>query len=318
LDTQDERQRLALAITAIQDGNLARARRLINSVLRDNPRNLAAWSWACEIAPTRDEQIHCLQQMLAIDPAHAQARRYLGQLQTTLSPAHGPADPLPPPTVIGAPLPSENGVGQGLTQWLLMPLGCLLQASVTHLVVVVLALILGAGIVYYTANTSFLGLAGADFDSLTISPSYEQIEARDLYWKITFEKKGDSQYEGLVRHVSPIRINKLRILTHDILVTSGDYADPALVHTSVFNHKFMWRSTNTARPQGSINLVHTIPANEEIYRQLLGVRRGDKMVIAGREVLKITAYDPSGSYLGEWHDTGCNTLLVNSVTISPQ
>jgi hypothetical protein len=318
LDTQDERKRLALAITAVREGNLARARRLINSVLRDNPRNLMAWSWACEIAPTREEQIHCLQQMLAIDPAHVPARQYLQQLHTTAPTTNVPADPLPPPGAAEAILPSENGVGKGLTRWLLIPLGCLLQASAIHLVVVVLALILGAGIIYYTANTSFLGLAGVNFDSLAISPSYEQIESRDLYWKITFERKGDSQFGGLVRHVSPIRINKLRIVTHDILVTSGDYADPALVHTSVFNHKLMWRSTSTVHPKGTINLLHTIPANEEIYRQLLQVRQGDEVVIAGREVLKVMAYDPSGNYLGEWHDTGCNTLLVNSVTISPK
>jgi hypothetical protein len=318
LDTEDERKKLALAITAIHEGNLARAHRLINSVLRDNPRNLAAWSWACEIAPTRAERIHCLQQILAIDPAHAPARRYLQQLQTTAPVTNVPAGPLPLPGTTEEPPSPKNGPGQGIAQLLLIPFGCLLQASAMHLVLVMLALILGAGIVYYTANTSFLGLAGADFDSLTISPSYEQIEARDLYWKITFEKKGDSQFAGLVRHVSPIRINKLRILTHDILVTSGDYADPALVHTSVFNHKFSWRSSSTSRPQGTINLLHTIPANEEIYRQLLQVRQGDEVVIAGREVLKIMAYDPSGNYRGEWHDTGCNTLLVNSVTISPK
>ncbi len=318
MDTQDERQRLALAINAIREGNPARARRLINSVLRDNPRNLVAWSWACEIAPTREEQIHCLQQMLAIDPGHAQARQYLQQLQTTAPTTDDSVDSLPPSMATEETLPPKNGTGQGLTQWLLMPLGCLLQASATYLVLVVLALVLGAGIVYYTANTNFLGLAGADFDSLTISPSYEQIEAQDVYWKITFEKRGDSQFGGVVRHISPIRINKLRILTHDILVTSGDYADPALVHTSVFNHKFMWRSSSTHHPEGTINLLHTIPASEEIYRQLLQVRREDEVVITGREVLMVKAYDSDGNYVGEWHDTGCNTLLVNSVTISPK
>lgn len=34
-----------------------------------------------------------------------------------------------------------------------------------------------------------------------------------------------------------------------------------------------------------------------------------------REVLKIEVYDQDGNYRGDWHDTGCNTLLVKSVSI---
>ncbi len=107
----------------------------------------------------------------------------------------------------------------------------------------------------------------------------------------------------------------MRILTHDILVTSGEYADPAVVKTSVANHRFRWHSTGTTRPKGAINLLHTVPANEEIYRQLLQIHAQDEVIITGREILTIEAYDQDGNYLGEWHDTGCNTLLVNSVTV---
>jgi hypothetical protein len=62
--------------------------------------------------------------------------------------------------------------------------------------------------------------------------------------------------------------------------------------------------------------LHTLPANEEIYRQLLQVRSGDEVTISGLEILTIRAYDQTGNYLGEWHDTGCNTLVVNAVNIA--
>jgi hypothetical protein len=207
-------------------------------------------------------------------------------------------------------------IGKGMADLLLAPVGCLLQASGTGLLVVVLALAVAGGFLYYNANTDFLGLAGPDFDSLVFSSAQDQIETDDGYWKITFEKAADSQFSGLVRHVSPIRDERMRMLTHDILVTSGEYADSSIVRTTVANHHFYWRSATTAQPQGSINLLHTVPANEQIYQQLLHIRSGDEVTISGREILAIKAYDQAGNYLGEWHDTGCNTLLVKSVDVA--
>jgi len=197
----------------------------------------------------------------------------------------------------------------------LTPLGCLLQISTTHCLVALLVVALVGGVSYYTTNTDFFGMAGPGFDSLTISDSYQQFQAADVSWKITYEKPGDSQFSGLVRHVSPIREGTFRILTHDILVTSGQYADPAIVSTSVLNHRFTWNSTGTARPTGTINLLHTVPASQDIYRQLLEIRSGDEVTISGREILTIQAYGRDGTYLAEWHDTGCNSLLVKSVSI---
>jgi hypothetical protein len=194
-------------------------------------------------------------------------------------------------------------------------MGCLFQVPAPYLIVALLTLAFLGGVVYYNANSDFIGLAGPDFQDLTISSSKEQIKAGDLYWKITYEKPTDSEFSGLVRHVSPIRDNRIRILTHDVLVTSGEYADPSIVRTSVTNHRFRWRSAGTSHPEGTINLLHTVPANEEIYRQLLQIRSQDEVIITGREILVIEVFDQDDGYLGEWHDTGCNTLLVNSVTV---
>jgi len=253
------------------------------------------------VAVTPEERAHCLKQILAINPDHAEARRHLAQLQAM--------------SRTRVPTAEHRAHSWSVAEILLAPLGCLMQIPALYMTVGLLALALVGGIIYYNTNSDFFGLAGPDFGGLTISDSKEQIAASELYWKITYEGLADSEFAGLIRHVSPIRQNPMRILTHDVLVTSGEYADPAIVNTSVANHRFRWRSTGTTRPQGTINLLHTVPANEEIYRQLLQIQVQDEVIITGREILTIKAYDQDGNYLGEWHDTGCNTILVNSVTV---
>jgi hypothetical protein len=310
MDARDEQTRLAAAITALRRGQQAEARRLIVSILDENPRSEAAWTWACQVAATAQERIHCLKQILALNPEHTAARRYLEQLQPAETPAVPQPETAPPAPAAGARTP-----GPRLVDILLAPVGCLLQASAPAILITLLALAVAGGFLYYRANTNFLGLVGPDFGRLTFSESREEIDAGDVYWKIAYEKTGTSEFSGLVRHVSPIRMEALRVLTHDVLVTSGEYADPSVVHTSVVNHHFYWRSPDVDHPKGRINLLHTIPANDEIYQQLLAVRSGDEVTIAGREILSVQAYDRSGRYLGEWHDEGCNTLVVESVTI---
>ena len=113
-----------------------------------------------------------------------------------------------------------------------------------------------------------------------------------------------------------MRLRQIPILTHDVMVTSGEYADPDVVTTSVTNHRFTWRSSSTAEPRGAINLLHTVPANEEVYGQLRQIQSWDEVVITGREILRIDALDADGGYLGDWRDAGCNALLVQSVTMA--
>ena len=214
---------------------------------------------------------------------------------------------------VGGRLTTDEGK-LSIANLVLAPLGCLFQLSMPVLMVGALVLALVGGYIYTTANTDFFGLADPKFDGLTISPSFERIESPEWYWQITFEKPDDSQFAGRVRHVSPIRQANLRILTHDILVTSGEFANPAIVTTSVLNHHFSWQSRGKAQPAGTINLLHVVPASESIYRQLLDIRTEDKVSIGGREILKIDIYN-QGAFQGDWRDTGCNSILAKWVKI---
>jgi len=77
----------------------------------------------------------------------------------------------------------------------------------------------------------------------------------------------------------------------------------------------IWKSTNTEPLIGSINLIHAIPANKTIYQQLLTINDWDTVNIVGREIYSVKSYDMDDIFLGTWIDTGCNTLLVDSVTV---
>lgn len=205
----------------------------------------------------------------------------------------------------------------GLKELLFMPVGCFLSLSAPMVLGVIALLTLAIGYVYYNVNVPLPGLGGEPFKNLKISQDFKRIEKADgSYLTISYELPIDSTFTGLVRHISPIRESRFPILTHDILVTSGDFADSQKVKTSVFNHHFSWSAGNEA-PKGKINLLHTVPANKEIYDQLFALRNGDTVRIAGREIFRIEAFDPQARSQGWWQDSGCNTLVVTSVEVNP-
>lgn len=279
---------LAEAIAAIRAGDKETGRELILDVLEDDPRNETAWTWACDVAETTEEVIHCLGQILSVNPSNEAARRHLARLERDLAESIEPE-------------------GREVN-WLLL----VVQWGFP----ILLVLVVTATLVYYRRDIlGLFGLAPLDFGTLTISESYDHFTIDDLSWRITFEKRRPSEFSGVVRHVSGMRLRQIPILTHDVLVTSGEYADPDVVTTSVSNHRFTWRSSSTAEPRGVINLLHTVPANEEVYGRLREIQSWNEVVIEGREIVRIDALDADGRYLGGWQDTGCNTLLVQSVTI---
>lgn len=211
---------------------------------------------------------------------------------------------------------SENPRRFSLSDILFAPIGCLIQSSPLFVFLVILVAGAIGSIVFYSTNTDFWGLTAPDFEHFTVSDNFQTIQGtEEQTWKISYEFAGATQFSGLVRHVSPIRMGKFPMLTHDILVTSGDFADSSLVRTNVSNHHFTWFCDSGTQPRGTINLLHTVPASEEIYEQLLQIRSGDQVAISGREILRIDSLKPDGSSDGWWQDSGCNTLLVNTVEI---
>jgi len=176
--------------------------------------------------------------------------------------------------------------------------------------------LLGGTYLYNEVNVDLFGIGRPDFNDLHFNSNYTQVQSNNgNSWVIVFEKPTPSIFTGLVRHVSPIRLWMDPFLTHDILVTTGDFANPEIVSTSVFNHHFSWSTQNKSAPGGTINLIHAVPLNEAIYDQLLGIKNGQQAAFSGYEILRIDAYQKMGEYIGKWEDSGCNTMLVTSVQV---
>jgi hypothetical protein len=310
---ESENQRLRDAINALQNDDRGLARRLILEEVKEDPSHLKAWLWALEVAANDREKRSILNRILQLDPNHQGALRYLKNLDQSASlelenqPEPDPADP----TKKVAP-GKENSRTGGILKFFL---GWTTSLPPSCGFIILFAVIVAAAFIYFRVNTSLFGLTGTDFDSLVISNAYEKIAAEDLYWEVQFEGIGESKYIGIVRHAAPIRVPEFRILTHNILVTTADFSNPELVETNVIDNKFFWSSPTLNSPTGSINLIHAIPANKTIYQEMLKIQKWDTVKITGREIYTVKAYGTDSTFLGTWQDAGCNTLLVESVSI---
>lgn len=194
-----------------------------------------------------------------------------------------------------------------------------LFTSIMVLLVGFIALALVAGVLGLFFNDSDpLHLFTPNIEDFSFNENFEQVSGNgSSHWSIRYEKKTASTFKGTIRHNSVIHLKEIPLLTHDVLVTSGEFADPELVTTSVIDHKFSWFSKTKAYPQGSINLLHVVPKNNEIARQIAGLKNGDQVIISGWEILRIDALDTDGKLILYWQDAGCNTLLVDSVVVEP-
>lgn len=315
-DNPMEAKHLKDAVAAIKKGNRKKARKRILAALKDNPEDLQAWIWAVEVAANEKEKRTILKRILALDPNHHAARELLGRMEASSS----ELDREPR----GTEEVEESG-GDTSTQGqpfrplniLLAPLELIPSLPLSCGLLLLLGTMIAGVFIFFRFNTSFLGLTGVDFDQLQSSNAYQDISLEGDYWKVRYEGGGKSTYRGTVRHVGPIRNGDYKLLTHDVLVTSGDFADPEAVKTSVLNHKFSWHADGPQRPQGKINLLHTVPNSEAVHQQLLDIQKWDEVQITGWEIYAIYAFDEGGDEKGYWRDTGCNTLLVDSVSINP-
>jgi hypothetical protein len=158
----------------------------------------------------------------------------------------------------------------------------------------------------------------SDFSTLQVSDGFHKVSIPGgNRWDVAYEADHEVVFQGLVLHNSPIREKGFEILTQDMLVTTGDFSDPNLVYTKVTDHHFVYRSLAKPEISGTINLLHTVPMNEEIDQLLQEVKSGDEVIIKGWEILNLKSWNSEGTFIGTWQDAGCNTTLITQVVINP-
>jgi hypothetical protein len=199
--------------------------------------------------------------------------------------------------------------------FLFAPLGCLISIPAPLVFGSLIVVFLAGLLFYYNVNAEIFGIGQPPYDRMQIDRTWEHIRLDEQTWSLEYEDSSPRSFQGVVRYIGPIRQAGIPFLTHDVLVTSGDFANPALVRTSVFNHTFSWYSRKLQNPQGAINLVHAVPQKKEIYQQLLALTTDQRVRITGFEVLRINAFNAKGSRYVWWQDAGCNTLLITRIEL---
>lgn len=204
-----------------------------------------------------------------------------------------------------------------LKDLLFAPFGCLL--SIPPFVVfgtVLIGLIIFL-FIFYNLNLNPFGIGRLDFSSIQYDTQFQKVNSANRTWTISYESNHVVTFRGLIRHISPIRDSNIPFLTHDILITSGEFSDSKKVKTTVINHHFQWFSPKIRNPDGTIHLLHTVPKNEENYLMLLSLKEDTQVYITGREIQQIQLMGSTGLQVYEWKDTGCNSILVTDVDINP-
>ena len=77
----DNNSSLQLGIDAFKAGNKDQAHFYLLKAIREEPNNERAWGWLSNTAQTNDEKVHCLQQILRINPQNEWAKKTLAELQ---------------------------------------------------------------------------------------------------------------------------------------------------------------------------------------------------------------------------------------------
>ena len=304
LKVTNVKQEIAQAVQAIKTKDFSTARKILVAIIKNDPQNEQAWLYLTLCIDDPQQKRDCLQRVLAINPDNEHAHRAQARLSVIASQSSQ------------SPAPGKKQ--SGFFKFLDLLFGLLIKLPFQFYVIILAFFVIIGAFFYTRLNTDFFGLTSPDFASLTVVDTYKKIENdQGANWEVTYENTQDSTFTGYVRHASINHISKFPFVTHDILITTGDYADSDLVYTNVTNHHFYWQSLNENYPQGTINLLHAVPENEDIYQELLKIRNGDRVTISGREILRIDAYDSSGQNLGWWKDDGCNTTLVKEITLEP-
>lgn len=135
--------------------------------------------------------------------------------------------------------------------------------------------------------------AGRILDSTIISVDHEQVEHEGLVY--TAQWGEPTEYQGDLRVLSRAYHRAAPFITHEAVVTTGQFSNPEIVNVSPIRQGSMvW--TAKVQPQGTLIVLHFIPANHEVLASLQSLDSGDRAILEGREIVdQRLAADPQHS-----------------------
>jgi hypothetical protein len=140
--------------------------------------------------------------------------------------------------------------------------------------------LLGAGLWWAHAHRSKRSVIAA----LSFGSSIDTLNYEGQQYTATWTEP--KTFTGTVQWTGTASAHGIPFLTHEVLITTGDYSDPAVVKLEpVVDHETTWRYPAGRTLDGTIYVVHCIPATPAIYDTLETLRVGDTIDIEG-EVAK--------------------------------
>jgi len=203
---------LARGIAAVKAGNKQEAHRLLDAATREAPNDERTWGWFYNVCENDGERIHCLRELLRINPNNETATKKLNELISSDPLFTSPTPILDNPTPLGQP--AKEGEDKGLPTW----------EKILLSVLVVIAAIVVCSLVILIFNPQ-------------LNNAFEKIKA-DIYGTPTptfsvFPIGSDLNYQNWSIHIDRIETK------HSIQFTaSPDYPTKgrfAILHLTVTN-----------------------------------------------------------------------------------
>lgn len=110
---------LQQGVIAHKAGKRDEARKIFITVVKQNPDSEPAWGWMYQASNNDQERIHCLKQILRINPKSEKANELLNQLLAPPLTSNMPFSSTPSPTPVSTLSQSKNANGLSITSLVL-------------------------------------------------------------------------------------------------------------------------------------------------------------------------------------------------------
>ena len=142
--------------------------------------------------------------------------------------------------------------------------------------IIIIALVAAAAAWFFLREPSADNIVA----SMIVDVVTGDIRYKDVNYKAGWGK--EKTYEGQVRVIVNAHHKYAPYITHEAVVTTGEFSDPSIVTVSTIKDGNMyWRSRK--RPTGTLVVLHFVPLNYSIYEKLKSVREGQTIKLGGRD-----------------------------------
>ena len=124
------------------------------------------------------------------------------------------------------------------------------------------------------------------------------IEYKDITY--TAEWGDQKVYVGDIRYIGRAYDKYAPYITNDAIVTTGEFSDPSIVSVTPIRHGNMyWRAQK--QPKGTLIVLHFIPENLTVYKDLARIKKGQRIEFTGREEVDSKIINSKGGYIALGH-----------------